>query len=952
MRIRTLLGPVLCLSVLICVPALGQRSPGAVELLQAFPGLQVRDSIDRTMFYGTPMLLAETPEAVAAEWVELYGKALGAHIDLVPDGSFDVHYGQFTVFWYKPSWNNVPSEEGLARVLVRNDPDGSRVVFAAAHKVLVPNPLDEDGGYPAVRMKPQSVLTFARSLPEYAGFNWKRPELVILHDHDYDESLPSIRAWRIGGSNGLPADPKAVSLFVDASQPKLVHVRNEIYHVDIDGEVSGFASPGQLPDTFTNPAVPTLLDQLEVTAASGESDVTNAHGSFIVPFSGIGPVDLTARLEGPWVNVENFAGSNLSETLSATPPGPVDFLLNTGPSEFTTSQVNAFIHTNQIHDLFKEYAPDFTPIDIQLPCNVNIDDNCNAGFSGIDITINFFTSGGGCVNTAFSTVVAHEYGHFIVNRLGLSQGAFGEGFSDVMAIILYDTGLMGQDFEGPGTVVRNIPAANQQYPCTSSAIHQCGQIIGGVWYDTKIRFQAQLGSTLGLEATRQLAVDWAQITLGGQGLNSAHPDTAIEVLTMDDDDGNLGNGTPNYALICEAFAEHGIDCPPLPEVALTFPDGRPELVGDLQETTVRVFVEPVIGTPVAGSGTQYLSLNGGPFQTTPMVDLGGNEYLLTFPALDCGDSLQYYVSADSTGGTEVTEPGDAPSESFRVIVADVLETTVALDFESASDWTAGVAGDTATTGVWEQVDPNGTQAQPGDDVTSGGSDCWVTGQGPPGGGQGENDVDGGATTLLTAVYDLSGGDARISYWRWYSNDTGSSPGNDVFQIDVSNQGGAAGSWVNVETLGPDTQESTGGWFFHEFWLGDIVSPSAQVQLRFIASDEGGGSIVEAAIDEFSIDQSSCVPNQFVRGDCSQDGQLSVTDAVLLLSEVLGGPAGAAITCADACDANDDGNLDVSDAVTFLNFLFVGGSALPAPTTCGEDVATPDSLDCENGSACD
>ena len=36
---------------------------------------------------------------------------------------------------------------------------------------------------------------------------------------------------------------------------------------------------------------------------------------------------------------------------------------------------------------------------------------------------------------------------------------------------------------------------------------------------------------------------------------------AIEVLTVDDDDGDLGDGTPHYAEICAAFAAHSIDCP-------------------------------------------------------------------------------------------------------------------------------------------------------------------------------------------------------------------------------------------------------------------------------------------------------------------------------------------------------------------------------------------------------
>ncbi len=78
-----------------------------------------------------------------------------------------------------------------------------------------------------------------------------------------------------------------------------------------------------------------------------------------------------------------------------------------------------------------------------------------------------------------------------------------------------------------------------------------------------LNFQVAMGPDVGLEYAQQLFTDWTGITIGGQGLNSAHPQTAIEVLTVDDDDGVLGNGTPHYAEICAAFAAHSIDCPDL-----------------------------------------------------------------------------------------------------------------------------------------------------------------------------------------------------------------------------------------------------------------------------------------------------------------------------------------------------------------------------------------------------
>ncbi len=52
--------------------------------------------------------------------------------------------------------------------------------------------------------------------------------------------------------------------------------------------------------------------------------------------------------------------------------------------------------------------------------NINLSDSCNAFY---DYTsINFFSSGSGCPNTAFSDVVAHEYGHHMIAGLRFRPG--------------------------------------------------------------------------------------------------------------------------------------------------------------------------------------------------------------------------------------------------------------------------------------------------------------------------------------------------------------------------------------------------------------------------------------------------------------------------------------------------------------------------------------------------
>lgn len=175
------------------------------------------------------------------------------------------------------------------------------------------------------------------------------------------------------------------------------------------------------------------------------------------------------------------------------------------------------------------------------------------------------------------------------------------------------------------------------------------------------------------------------------------------------------------------------------------------------------------------------------------------------------------------------------------------------DMEADRGWTVGAPGDDASSGLWARLDPvgteyDGTTVQPEDDHTPApGTMCWVTGNGSVGGAAGEDDVDGGKTTLLSPVFQLAGATmATVSYWRWYTNDLGNSPGEDWWEVSVTDDGA---TWVQLEY----TQASASSWQQFSFDLAEYVELTDQVQLRFVASDAGSGSLVEAAVDDFLLD---------------------------------------------------------------------------------------------------
>jgi hypothetical protein len=241
----------------------------------------------------------------------------------------------------------------------------------------------------------------------------------------------------------------------------------------------------------------------------------------------------------------------------------------------------------------------------------------------------------------------------------------------------------------------------------------------------------------------------------------------------------------------------------------------------------------------------YYSTNGGAFNPLTLEPQGGDDYVAEIPGQPYSTIVRYYVYARDGLGLEAYDPPGAPAElfSFAVVPNDTIFED---DLEIDRGWTVGAPGDDATTGVWERCDPQGTEAQAEDDHTPSGVNAYIT-QCAAGTSQGTYDVDNGKTTLLSPVLDLSSyAGVTASYYRWYSNDTGSNPGEDYWVVQVSDDGWA--SWATLE----NTNVSNRSWQQMQFALEDFIDLTSSVQLRFIASDEGYGSIVEAGVDDVMI----------------------------------------------------------------------------------------------------
>ena len=298
--------------------------------------------------------------------------------------------------------------------------------------------------------------------------------------------------------------------------------------------------------------------------------------------------------------------------------------------------------------------------------------------------------------------------------------------------------------------------------------------------------------------------------------------------------------------------------------------------------------------------------------------------------LDLGNITYFQISQSTPEGSieeiivNVYDNYNVVSSSSVSILIGEPETLINDEFEIQNSWIVGDIDDDATNGIWERAIPNPTYddnneiIQPDSDHTENGEFCFVTNNAVSNdnGEFGYGDVDGGKTTLLSPVYDLSEySTAAVSYWRWYVNSTagGANPGNDIWKVDASNDGGS--SWYSLE----ETDENSNSWTRHQFILNDETLPlSNQMQFRFIAEDiyydgdnGSGGSIIEAAVDDFKI----LVFDDAISGDANYDGELNVLDVVIIVNMILDVEEADLIA-----DINNDGGINIQDIVLLLNLI--------------------------------
>jgi Zn-dependent metalloprotease len=468
--------------------------------------------------------------------------------------------------------------------------------------------------------------------------------------------------------------------------------RNQVLEVrDLNATVDATVSGGIYPTTNTDPE--TVVTFPFATVTNGGTTSTNAAG--IYNYAG---GTATVTLNGQYFRMLDACGSisladSTTGNLAFGTSGGTDCTTpGVGGTGNTHASRSGFYHLTRINRKADTFFPANAWIDSKVTANMNINQTCNAFWNGS--TLNFYRSGGGCSNTGeLAAVFLHEWGHGMDSNTGgsASENGSGEAVGDTFAFLETRDGCIGQNFQPASnchnctscTGVRDVSDFDLSGPAliakpanvTSNAGLNCDRFACPYLQQGIFPYQGPMGyeghcesvisSAANWDLTQMLVAEygtdpgWAamdeiwygsltpsksgyRLVSGGKCNIAAVLDGCgatnwyTVYLPVDDDDGNLANGTPNGCRIWDAFSAHGIACGARPAChsACASPataDAGPDAAVCLGDSTA-------IGTPALPSHS-YLWSPGGATTAQILVSPASTTLYTVTATTSCDDAV-------------------------------------------------------------------------------------------------------------------------------------------------------------------------------------------------------------------------------------------------------------------------------------------------------------------------
>jgi hypothetical protein len=583
--------------------------PVEENLRRALPGASINMRNGRaTHVHGPNLAAGSTPAASAEAFVATAREAFAAKQDDLrplslaqgqrtvtakpePTGlMFDPTTGQykFSMYRYGQYVDGIPVHDAELVVLVKNE-DNNPVVAAnsslrniarftpgRAPDVLA---VDTSKSLHAVRAHAAKRLG---ELPAPASMEVvDQKELVIFAGVGHKDVPPRLAVrYRAGDSRSAAR----WSFVADAVSGEVLHTQSPAQAAAVWGTVRGNVTVNPIAADCA-PETSTPLPYAEVGITGAASSFTSATGSFWLS-AGTTPVQAYSTLLGRWIDVTNYGSTDEILTSTVTPPASVSFLHNAADNqESVIAQANAYYHVNLARDFLLRYLPNYPYISTTEHYEVIVNgDETTPGYHGMTglcpggawafewHQLLFCKAGNGVRNAAFGTIAYHEFGHEVVLDGGGGAGEYSEGMADAYALLMTGDPRLGiglqdadctnvrRDARSPVCLYDPDPEICSSNCGVTNDAHGCGRLLSGIVWDIREAYRAKYPDSY-QDKVNALVLSSIPKHIG-TGIDG---EIAIDMLELDDNDGNIYNGTPNSAEICGAFARHGISCPTAPQ---------------------------------------------------------------------------------------------------------------------------------------------------------------------------------------------------------------------------------------------------------------------------------------------------------------------------------------------------------------------------------------------------
>lgn len=486
--------------------------------------------------------------------------------------------------------------------------------------------------------------------------------------------------------------------------------------------------------------------------------------------------------------------------------------------------------------------------------NYSAEGDNNAYWNGAQIVIWSFSTGWRSL-AGSPDVIAHEWGHAVTQYTsGLvyqkESGALNESFSDMIGAAFefaHDTLDTPDWYMGENGRETNIPFRSMISPHDYGDPDYYGPS-DPYWIDVENCTPQYNNDYCGVHTNSGVGNKWFYLLSDG-GTHHSVTVTGIGVANAiqiayranayywnsQTDYANAALGTISAAhdldptgvwetAVSDAWTAVGVSTPE-PYLVFSYPSGLPETTTPGQSTTFEVQINGVLGgTPVGGTEQLHYSLNGGSYQAVTMTPLGGNLYETTLPAMNCGDDVSFYVSADmnaTPSNINFTDPD--PGTPYTAVPSNGTVTVYQDDFEANNGWSF-------SGGSWGRGVPSGGGGEYGyPDPTSGTLGSNVLGYNLSG-DYANNIPEYHATS---PAIDCSGMDkVHLIFQRWLGVEQ---PAYDHAYIRVSTDGSTWNTvWENTAEIADNA------WVEADVDISAYADNQSTVYIRFTQGTSDGG----------------------------------------------------------------------------------------------------------------